>query len=33
MIIVLNPSPYDDKIKNCDLSKVDYFLMNEIEGR
>ena len=32
MIIVLNPSPYDDKIKNCDLSKVDYFLMNEIEG-
>lgn len=32
MKIVLNPSPYDAALKNCDLSKVSYFLLNEIEG-
>jgi ribokinase len=32
MMIVLNPSPINDGIKNCDLGKVDYFLMNEVEG-
>ena len=30
--IVLNPSPYDDALLTCDLSKVSYFLLNEIEG-
>ena len=32
MMIILNPSPYDDKLKNCDMSKVGLFLVNEIEG-
>lgn len=32
MIIVLNPSPYDERLEKCDLSKVDIFLMNEVEG-
>ncbi|MBR1758924.1 MAG: ribokinase [Lachnospiraceae bacterium] len=32
MIIVLNPSPYNEKMEQCDLSKVTYFLMNEVEG-
>ena len=32
MIIVLNPSPMDDYLKSCDMSKVSYFLLNEIEG-
>lgn len=30
--IVLNPSPYNEKIEECDLSKVSLFLLNEIEG-
>ncbi|QIB67987.1 ribokinase [Aminipila butyrica] len=32
MQIVLNPSPMDEKIHQLDLSKITYFLMNEIEG-
>ncbi|KAE9628746.1 ribokinase [Defluviitalea raffinosedens] len=32
MTIVLNPSPFDDALKSCDLSKVSIFLLNEIEG-
>ncbi|MDO4648964.1 MAG: ribokinase [Eubacteriales bacterium] len=32
MTIVLNPSPYDDNLKECDLSKVSIFLINEVEG-
>lgn len=32
MMIILNPSPYDDKLKACDMSKVSMFLVNEIEG-
>lgn len=32
MTIVLNPSPFDDSLKTCDLSKVSIFLLNEIEG-
>lgn len=32
MTIVLNPSPYDENISDCDLAKVDFFIMNEIEG-
>ena len=32
MKIVLNPSPFDEKLMACDLSKVYLFLLNEIEG-
>jgi len=32
MKIVLNPSPIGPELHECDLSLVDYFIMNEIEG-
>ncbi|MFT3983653.1 MAG: ribokinase [Lachnospiraceae bacterium] len=32
MIIVLNPSPYNGFMEACDLNKVNYFIMNEVEG-
>jgi ribokinase len=32
MTIALNPSPIDDNLLKCSLSKVDYFIMNEIEA-
>lgn len=32
MTIILNPSPYDEKIQQCDLSKISLVLINEIEG-
>lgn len=32
MRIILNPSPYNEQLKSCDLSKVNLFLVNEIEG-
>ncbi|NBH24922.1 ribokinase [Lachnospiraceae bacterium] len=32
MRIYLNPSPYNEKIKSCDLSKISVLLINEIEG-
>lgn len=32
MQIVLNPSPYDTALDACDLAKVSYFILNEIEG-
>ena len=32
MMIILNPSPFDEKLKACDMSKVSLFLVNEIEG-
>ena len=32
MIIVLNPSPYNGKLKACDLKAVTYFLVNEVEA-
>lgn len=32
MKIVLNPSPMDEKILACDLSKISVFIMNEDEG-
>lgn len=32
MIIALNPSPYNDRITACDISCVDYLLLNETEG-
>lgn len=33
MVIAINPSPFDDNLKKCDLRKIDIFLINEIEGR
>ncbi|MEG2192981.1 MAG: ribokinase [Oscillospiraceae bacterium] len=33
MIIALNPSPMNEKLLECDLSKVAYFIMNEIEAQ
>lgn len=33
MIIVLNPSPMDEKIRKYPLEYVDYFLLNEIEAK
>lgn len=32
MKIVLNPSPYNEKLDACDMGKITYFLLNEIEG-
>lgn len=32
MMIILNPSPYDEKLDACDFSKVSLFLLNEVEG-
>lgn len=32
LTIILNPSPYNEKIEHCDLSKISYFMINEIEG-
>ncbi len=33
LTIALNPSPMDDLIYGMDLSKITYFILNEIEGR
>ena len=30
--IVLNPSPFDRALDSCDLGKVSYLLLNEVEG-
>ncbi len=32
MRIALNPAPFDDNLKGCDLGKVSLFIMNEVEG-
>lgn len=32
MVIALNPSPMDKNLLRCDLAKVSYFIMNEIEA-
>lgn len=32
MAVVLNPSPYNEKIEKIDLNKVSYLLLNEVEG-
>lgn len=32
MIIAMNPSPFDQAVLDCDLTKVTYFFVNEIEG-
>lgn len=33
MKIILNPSPCNEGLKACDLTKVDLFFINEVEGR
>jgi len=30
--IVLNPSPYNEKIKNIDINKLSYLILNEVEA-
>ena len=32
MIVALNPSPFNDRIRTYDLNKVDYLLVNEVEA-
>lgn len=32
LTVAFNPSPFNEKISSYDLSKVDYLLVNEIEG-
>lgn len=32
MRIVLNPSPFDDRLGACDMGKVTVFMVNEVEG-
>lgn len=32
MIVVLNPSPFNEAIQKCDLQKISIFLLNEVEG-
>lgn len=32
MKIVLNPSPFNEKLDACDLKKISLFLLNEVEG-
>lgn len=32
MIVAFNPSPFNEKIAACDISGVDYLLVNETEG-
>lgn len=32
MMIILNPSPYNEKLDACDFSKISLFLLNEVEG-
>lgn len=32
MKIVLNPSPFNENLKNVDMQKISIFIMNEIEG-
>ena len=33
MTIALNPSPFNDKLTAVDLSKIDIFILNEVEGQ
>ena len=32
MTIILNPAPFDSNLDSCDMSKITYFILNEIEG-
>lgn len=33
LVIALNPSPYVDKLKELDYSRIDYLILNESEGQ
>lgn len=33
LTVVLNPSPMNEEVTACDLSRVDFFIMNEDEGQ
>ncbi len=33
MTIALNPSPFNEKLLEADLSKIDIFILNEVEGK
>ncbi len=33
LVIALNPSPYVDKLKDFDYSRIDYLILNEYEGQ
>lgn len=33
MTVVFNPSPINSELARCDLKKVDYLIVNEVEGR
>lgn len=33
LVVALNPSPYVDKLKEIDYSKIDYLILNESEGQ
>lgn len=33
MRIVLNPSPFDERVNDIDFSKISMFIINEVEGR
>lgn len=33
MVIALNPSPFNERMRRCPLDKVDYLLINEVEGK
>ena len=33
MFIVLNPSPYNQELKKCDLQKISLFVLNEVEAQ
>lgn len=33
MMVALNPSPFDERLLECELSSVDYFILNELEGQ
>lgn len=32
MMIILNPSPYNEKLNSCDFKKISMLLLNEVEG-
>lgn len=33
LLVAFNPSPADEGVFRCDLSLVDYFILNEVEGK
>ncbi len=33
LTVIYNPAPMDENVLSCDLTLVDYFIVNEVEGR